>query len=284
MLALQEMSTECEDDAAVPEPASATEVVVTPATIETAPEALPVTAGSNTTVTESDWPGCSVSPESPPIMLNPEPEIVPRVVVSAEFPVLVTFRESEPLWPTNTSPKLIAVGLTCNLPVAVTPFPDNETVRGTVLPDALKLIVAEPVTAPVLAGLKATLNVELFPAPICAPSARPDMLNPVPETDSDETETVAVPWFVTVKVCELLLPTGTLPRLALVGTAEIEGPLPLATPLAESVTSRAVVKPLPCTTIFPVCVPAAFGAKLTVNVAITPVLRLNGAVMPLIAK
>ena len=284
MLALQERSTECEDDPAVPEPDSATEVVVTPATIETAPEALPVTAGSNTTVTESDWPGCSVSPESPPIMLNPEPEIVPRVVVRAEFPVLVTFRESEPLWPTNTSPKLIAVGLTCNLPVAVTPLPDNETVRGTVLPDALKLIDAEPVTAPVLAGLKATLNVELFPAPICAPSARPDMLNPVPETDSDETETVAVPWFVTVKVCELLLPTGTLPRLALVGTAEIEGPLPLATPFAESVTSRAVVKPLPCTTIFPVCVPAAFGAKLTVNVALTPVLRLNGAVMPLIAK
>ena len=284
MLALQERSTACEDDPVVPEPDSATEAVVVPATTEMAPEALPVAAGLNTTVTESDWPGCSVSPDSPPIMLNPDPVIVPRVVVRAEFPVLETLRESEPLCPTNTFPKFIAVGVTCNLPVAVTPFPDNETVRGTVLPDALKLIDAEPVTAPVLAGLKATLNVELFPAPICAPSARPDMLNPVPETDSDETETVVVPWFVTVKVCELLLPTGTLPRLALVGTAEIEGPLPLATPFAESVTSRAVVRPLPCTTIFPVCEPAAFGVNFTVNVALTPVFRLNGAVMPLIAK
>ena len=284
MLALQERSTECEDEPVIPEPDSATEAVVTSATIRMAPEALPVAAGLNTTVTESDWPGCSVSPDSPPIMLNPDPVIVPRVVVRAEFPVLETLRESESLCPTNTSPKFIAVGLTCNLPVAVTPFPDNETVRGTVLPDALKLIDAEPVTAPVLAGLKATLNVELLPAPICAPSARPDMLNPVPETDSDETETVVVPWFVTVKVCELLLPTGTLPRLALVGTAEIEGPLPLATPFAESVTLRAVLKPLPCTTIFPVCEPAAFGVNFTVNVALTPVFRLNGAVMPLIAK
>ena len=284
MLALQNRSTECAIDPAVPEPESATEVVVTPATIEIAPEALPVTAGANTTVTESDWPDCSVSPDSPPVMLNPEPVIVPRLVVSAEFPALATVRESEPLWPTETSPKFIAVGLTCSLPVAVTPVPDNETVRDAVLPDAVKLIDAEPVTAPVVVGLKATLNVELFPALICAPSARPDILNPVPETASDETETVAVPRFVTVNVCELLLPTGTLPKLALVGTAETEIPLPLATPFAESVTSSAVVKPLPCTTIFPVCAPAAFGAKITFNVALTPALRLNGAVMPLIAK
>jgi hypothetical protein len=110
------------------------------------------------------------------------------------------------------------------------------------------------------------------------------MLNPVPDTASDETETVLVPWFVTVKVCELLLPTGTLPRPALVGTTEIEGPLPLATPLAESVMSRAAVKPLPCTTTFPACVPEAFGAKVTVNVALTPEFRLSGAVMPLIEK
>lgn len=284
MLALQERSTACEDEPVVPEPDNATEVVVVPATTEMAPEAFPVTAGSNTTVTESDWPGCSVSPESPPIMLNPDPEIVPRLVVSAEFPALVTLRASDPLWPTKTSPKFIAVGLTCSVPVAVTPVPDSETVRGTVLPDALKLIDAEPETAPVFAGLKDTLNVELLPALICAPSARPDRLNPVPETHSDETETVVVPWFVTVKVCELLLPTGTLPRLALVGTAETDGPLVLATPFAESVTSRAVVKPLPCTTIFPVCEPAACGANFTVNVALNPVFRLNGAVMPLIEK
>src|ERR1700746_303230 len=219
-----------------------------------APEALPATAGSNTTVTESDWPGCSVSPESPPIMLNPEPEIVPRVVVRAEFPMLLTLRESEPLWPTNTSPKFIVVGLTCKVPVAVTPFPDNETVRGTVLPAALKLIDAEPVIAPVLAGLNATLKAEVLPAAICAPSARPDMLKPVPETVSDETESVAVPRFVTVKVCEFVLPTGTFPKAAAVGTAEIDVVLPLdTTPFPESVAVMTVVKPLPCTTIFPVC-------------------------------
>ena len=218
-------------------------------------------------------------------MLKPDPEIVPRVVVSAEFPTLVTFRASEPLCPTSTSPKFIAVGLTCKLLVAVIPFPDNETVRGTVLPAALKSIDAEPVIVPVLAGLKATLKVELLPAAICAPSARPVMLKPVPVTASDETERVAVPWFVTVKVCELVLPTGTFPNAALAGTAEIEVvPALDATPLAESATLRTVVRPLPCTTTFPVCAPAAFGANLTATVALAPAGRLSGAVIPLIAK
>jgi len=253
--------------------------------MEMVPEAFPFTAGSNTTVTESDWPGCSVSPESAPIVLNPDPETVARVVVSAEFPALVTLREREPLCPTNTSPKFIAVGLTCKVPVAVTPFPDNETVRGTVLPAALKLIDAEPVIAPVLAGLNATLKVELLPAATCAPSARPDMLKPVPETASDETERVAVPRFVTVKVCEFVLPTGTFPKAAAVGRTEIDVVLPLdTTPFAESVAVRTVVKPLPCTTIFPVWAPAAFGAKLTVIVALAPARRPSGAAMPLIAK
>lgn len=217
-------------------------------------------------------------------MLNPEPEIVPRLIVSAEFPALDTLREREPLCPTSTSPKFIAVGLTCNLPVAVTPFPDNETVRGIVLPAALRSIDAEPVVVPVLVGLKATLKVELLPAAICAPSARPDMLKPIPETATDETERVVVPRFVTVKVCELVLPTGTFPKAALVGTTEIEVETLLDTPFADNVTLRAVVIPRPCTTIFPVCAPAAFGAKLTFNVAVLPAGRLSGAVMPLIAK
>ena len=68
------------------------------------------------------------------------------------------------------------------------------------------------------------------------------------------------------------------------GTAEIDVVPPLDTPAADSVTLRAVVIPLPCTAIFPVCAPAAFGVKVTVNVALFPVERLSGAAMPLIAK
>jgi hypothetical protein len=217
-------------------------------------------------------------------MLNPDPVIVPRVVVSAELPVFVNVRESEPLCPTNTSPKLIAAGLTCSAPVAATPIPENENVRGTVFPEALKLIDAEPAVAPVLAGLKVTLNVTLLPAPICVPSPGPDPLKPVPEMDSDEIDMVLLPRFVTVKVCEFELPTGTFPKFALVGTTEIEVVPPFDTPFAESATSRAVVKPLPSNTIFPVCVPAAFGAKLTVNVALAPVATPSGAVTPLSPK
>lgn len=81
-----------------------------------------------------------------------------------------------------------------------------------------------------------------------------------------------------------MLPTGTFPNAALVGTTDTDVVPPLATPFADSVMVRAVVIPLPCTTIFPVCAPAAFGAKLTVTVALAPAPRLTGAVIPLIAK
>ena len=56
MLGFQERSTACDDDPVAPEPDSATEVVVEPATIEIAPDAFPEAVGLNTTVTESDWP------------------------------------------------------------------------------------------------------------------------------------------------------------------------------------------------------------------------------------
>jgi len=181
------------DDASTPEPDSATEAVVEPETSETVPATLPFAIGSNTTTTDSDWPGSSVSPDSWPITLNPEPVTAPRVVVSAEFPSLVNFKLSEPLLPTITLPKAIAVGLAPSCPVAVTPPPDSGTVTAIVLPEELKSTDAEPVLVPVFAGLKATLNVELLPAAICRPLASPDRLKPVPEIESEETDTVVLP-------------------------------------------------------------------------------------------
>ena len=160
--------------------------------IEIFPETLPVDAGAKTTGTESDCPGWSVSADNP-LTLNPEPATADRVMVTLEFPALVTFRASELLLPTVTSPKLSAEGLASSALVEATPLPDTGTVRPMVLSEALKSIDAEPVIAPVWAGLKATLNVELCPEPICRPLASPEILRPVPEIDLDKTDTVVLP-------------------------------------------------------------------------------------------
>jgi hypothetical protein len=160
--------------------------------IEIVPETLPDDLGAKTTSAESDCPGWSVSADNP-LTLNPEPVIAERVIVTFEFPALITFRGSELLLPTATSPKFSAEGLASTVVVEAIPFPDAGTVRPMVLPEALKSTDAEPVIVPVLAGLKTTLNVELLPAPICRPLASPEILRPVPETDSEETDTVVLP-------------------------------------------------------------------------------------------
>ena len=167
--------------------------------------------------------------------------IAGRVSESFEFPALINFSASELLLPTATLPKLIDERLTLSATVVAIAFPDAETVRRVVAPEALKSIDAEPLVAPILVGLKATLNVELFPASILEPLARPDRLKPAPETASDETEIAAFPWFVTVKVCEFVLPTGTFPKLPLEGTTEIV--FAFAIPFPESVISTAVENP-----------------------------------------
>jgi hypothetical protein len=108
------------------------------------------------------------------------------------------------------------------------------------------------------------------------------MLKPAPETASDETEIAPLPWFVTVKVCEFVLPTGTFPKLPLEGTTEIV--FAFAIPFPDSVMSRAVENPRPVTTIFPVCAPALRGEKVTVNTLLLPRVRANGGVKPLAVK
>jgi hypothetical protein len=78
----------------------------------------------------------------------------------------------------------------------------------------------EPVTLPDEVGPKTTLKVVFFPAAIVAGTVSPVMLNPVPDTVACEIVSVAVPPFVKLIVCELLLPVTTLPKLALAGLAE----------------------------------------------------------------
>ena len=65
--------------------------------------------------------------------------------------------------------------------------------------------------------MKTALNVARFPAAMVSGVVKPLSANPVPVTLACEMVTLALPPFVRVKVCELLMPMTTLPKLALAG-------------------------------------------------------------------
>ena len=78
----------------------------------------------------------------------------------------------------------------------------------------------DPVTLPLVVGVKAALNVLLLPALIVTGSGdNPLMLKPVPETPPCEIVTMLVPEFVSVIICDPPLPTRTFPKFKLEGLA-----------------------------------------------------------------
>ncbi len=96
-----------------------------------------------------------------------------------------------------------------------------------------------------------------------------------------DTVTVVPPELVTVSDRVLLLPTFTLPKLRLAGLGD-RLPAVMAVPEAGTVSdgfeaSLATVK-------LPVGLPAACGAKTTLNDLLAPAASVNGTVTPLTLK
>lgn len=94
-----------------------------------------------------------------PVTLNPVPLAATCEIVTLDPPVLVMVSRSDELLPTVTVPKLRLAGSALSEP-AVTPVADKPTVRGE--SDASETIVTLPLTAPVVCGVKVTLNVVLW--------------------------------------------------------------------------------------------------------------------------
>jgi hypothetical protein len=74
-----------------------------------------------------------------------------------------------------------------------------------------------PDAAPEADGANFATSVAEFPAVIFAGSVKPLMLKPVPEALAAEIVRVALPEFVRVMFCVVLLPTLTFPKLTLAG-------------------------------------------------------------------
>ena len=84
-------------------------------------------------------------------------------------------------------------------------------------PGALLVIEALPVKLLAEAGAKLAVKEVVCPGLSVAGTDKPAMLKPAPEALAAEIVMLAVPELLNVKVCVLLLPTSTLPKLKLDG-------------------------------------------------------------------
>ena len=97
------------------------------------------------------------------------------------------------------------------------PVPDKAIIAGE--PGALLTTEILPDAAPADVGAKVAVNDTLLPALMFIGIVAPLMPNPVPEAVACEIVTLAEPEFVSVIVCDPLLPTATEPKLTLPGLA-----------------------------------------------------------------
>lgn len=121
-----------------------------------------------------------------------------------------------------------------------------------------------PLTAFADDGVKTASKVVLPPAAIVVDVERPVWLNPVPETVIWENVKVALPLFVRVMGCELLLPSATVPKLTLAGLDDICGCVPV--PLSAILSGEPA--PVLVTEIVPVAAPELVGVNVTLNEAV----------------
>ena len=224
---------------------------------KTLPVGLPAAVGAKATFSVFDWPGVRVVLALTPLELYPLPVVVTPEIVTFEFPLLVKVTFSEPLLPTFTFPKLKLVGFAPRRCVAVAPAPLKEIARGEL--GALLTSDIEPVVLVAAAGVNTALNLEVCPAAIVNGVAKPLRVKPLPVTFACEIVTLELPGLDKVKVCELLVPSTTLPKLAFDGVTAKPACTPA--PFSEMVVGEALT--LFVTDTLPVTLPVDVGAKVT---------------------
>jgi|SRR6266404_877973 len=119
------------------------------------------------------------------------------------------------------------------------PVPLNEIVAGELVAVLTTLML--PATAPVVVGAKLAVSGKLWPAASVTPAEKPVTLNPAPAATTCEMLTLPVPVFVSVKACDVELPTNVLPKLKLLALPEskyvcagvVEGAAPVPVTLME---------------------------------------------------
>jgi len=196
-----------------------------------------------------------------PLSLNPAVAAT-LAIVMLELPLLVIDVVNEDLLPSLTLPKFKAVGLAPSEKVAAAPVPARLMTSGEGVPFVVRVMLPDTVVAE--DGVKTALNVVLPPAGMVVDVERPVWVKAEPATATCEKVRVALPPFWRVMVWELLEPTVTVPKLTLVGLAEISGLVPVPVRLIVRGELAAL---LVMVMLAPLTAPADVGSNVTVNVA-----------------
>jgi hypothetical protein len=136
-----------------------------------------------------------------------------------------------------------------------------------------------PEMLPAAVGVNVSVNDVFAPAVNVSGKLSPLRLYPVPDTAACEIVTLALPEFDSVIVCELLLPTTTLPKATLVGLAVSEELAATPVPVRGMVVGE--LGALLVSTTLPLTLPAVVGANTAVNVALCPAPIVSGRLRPL---
>ncbi len=160
------------------------------------PEALPAFVGAKLAVKEACAPAAIVCPTASPVVLNPAPEVLTWLIVTAPVPEFLRVIVCWPLLPTTTSLKLKLPGLAERVPFAARALPLKGNVCG--VPGALSAKTTPPVVPVVDAGVNWTLKATFCPAVRVFGSASPLTTNPFPETVAAVNTKLALPLFVNV--------------------------------------------------------------------------------------
>jgi hypothetical protein len=147
--------------------------------------------------------------------------------------------------------------------------------------EPLDVIAILPLTEPLAAGLKVTVNDVLCPAFNVKGKARPLKLYPDPLALAVEIVRLDPPVLVSVSDKLELLPICTLPKARLVGLAPSA---PCATPVPVNGMLRLEFEPLDVMLTFPLTEPLADGLKSTVKDVLCPAVNVKGKVSPLKLK
>lgn len=191
-----------------------------------------VDAGVNCTLKAVFCPAVNVFGRVSPVIANPLPETVAADNTRSVFPLLDSVTFCELVWPTVMLLKFKAEGEIVSADWV--PVPLSETASGESV--ASLTMERAPVAAPEACGANWTCTVVLCPAGTIDEGLPPTTLNAAPEIAACEMSTVTEPVFVTVRLTEPVLPTGTLPKLRLAELAEsVPAPLCPVEPLAALV-------------------------------------------------
>ncbi len=138
-----------------------------------------------------------------------------------------------------------------------------------------------PLTKPLAAGLKVTVNDVLCPAVNVKGKARPLKLYPDPVAVAPEIVRLDPPVLVSVSDKLELLPIWTLPKARLVGLADN---VPGATPVPVNGMLKLESDPVDVMLTLPLTEPLAVGLKSTVKEVLWPAANVKGKVRPLKLK